>query len=200
MEQIIIIAPPEIDVSEAVKILKSAQVEVSVVAPSPANFLHFALGMIPDHPNDGQVNTENDDSEKPEADETTEKDTDDAAVDKVDKTQDDEDKKSDEKPATEVTADDDVSIGECIVNGEKVKAFLTSGPSYIEVVGLTRGPRNAFSINESSFSFWFTDGAKTLSHSFGVSRGGTPASVVLEVKNGTTARVFLSADIVAKLK
>ena len=180
MERVIIIAPPEIDVSEAVKILKSDGVEVSVVAPSPANFLHFALGMIPDHPNDGKVNDENDDldtpSEEPEAE------------------------VKEPAPSSEDNANEQISFGECIVNGERISTFITTGIPYIEVENLSIGLRNNFRINESSFSFWNTTNEKELQHAFYISRGAKMLSSLLEVRQSDGApRLFLTEEQTTKL-
>ena len=198
MERIIIIASPEIDVSEAVKILKSDEVEISVVAPSPANFLHLALGMIPDHPNDGQLNTENDEEESKNPDES--EDGDQESAEEAPKPE--EEITPEEEPVKEEGQQMPQSIGECIVNGERVSAFITTGKPYIEVQNLTIGLRNNFKINESSFSFWNTTNENELHHVFYISNGPNVISSLLEVKtsDATQPRLFLTVEQAASLK
>ena len=190
MERVIIIAPPEIDVSEAVKILKSDGVEVSVVAPSPANFLHFALGMIPDHPNDGKVNDENDDLDTPSEEPETEVKEPEAGVEEPEEP----------APSSEDNANEQISFGECIVNGERISTFITTGIPYIEVENLSIGLRNNFRINESSFSFWNTTNEKELQHAFYISHGAKTLSSLLEVRQSDGApRLFLTEEQATKL-
>lgn len=124
MAKIIIVVPSEEDISEAVKALKKDKHEVITVAPSPANFLHLCLGMLPDDPNDGITDAEDDKSED-EEDDKSENDKP-SKEDKKDK----EDKSEDDKSEVE---DEDEITAECLIFGAKVKAILTeNAESYLK--------------------------------------------------------------------
>jgi hypothetical protein len=139
MAQVVIFAPPGEDVSAGESALKDAGHKVEVVEATAANLLHMAIGMI-----DGGDEAE----PEAEAEPATEPVEEDPLADEVP-----------EEPAEEPTTE---SIGDVVVDGETVTAYLDRSLPFplIRVLDLTGDAKLTYKINESSFSFWKDAGAR----------------------------------------
>jgi hypothetical protein len=164
MAKIVIIAPADTDVDDAVKLLKNNGNEVDVQEPSPKAMLHIVLGLLSPTaygfgsnyayaPGGIGGGTDNDAG----FNDVDGKDADDAGKDDGADDTSDEPSDADEPGGSK---DDDFSFEgmTAVVDGEQVHAVrVKAATSKLIVESLEAGPRAVYTINESKFAFWPAD-------------------------------------------
>lgn len=149
MTKVIVVSPQDKDIEKAVKkALKDH--EVIFVAPSPANFLHLCLGMLPDDPNDGITSA------------ATTEDEDEADIDdepkepKEPKDNEDDTEQADDKSTEEVTegAIQPSEILECTIFDETIPVqFIDEPTSKLSCNIMHEGSMVTYNLNETSVRF-----------------------------------------------
>lgn len=198
MAKIVIISPSDVDVSDAIKLLKGAGHDVEVEEPTPKSLLHIVLGLM--GPNaygfgPGYAYAPGpqaaDDDPAPSEEEAIE---DEATADPKDL-----DGQADVDVPKEDYGDDSdfnfESLGKFSVDGEMIKAFYHDSDETVLVVQEANiGPRTTYKLNESQFAFWPADSAKPLQRvDVGAQKWHTSLEVV--VQEGEQTRLMVGRDL-----
>jgi len=169
MAKIVIIAPSDVDVTDAVKLLKNNGNDVDVEAPEAKSILHIVLGLFGANaygfgsdyaiPPPGGVGggLPPPDGEPPADDESAIEDetTDDGTTDDLDN--------QDDIDIPDEAAADDFNFESVTVDGETVNGTLVEDEhSTLVVSELDVGPKTTYKLNESKFSFWPADQQKPM--------------------------------------
>lgn len=189
MAKIVIIAPSNADVTDAVKLLKGAGYDVDVEEPTPKSLLHIVLGLFGTNAYGfGAGYAVMPGGRDPLTDEEAIED-----VVTADGTTADLDNQGDvDIPSGD---DDDFNFEGFTVDGEPIKASLSDLPnSVLMVEKLTLGPRATYTLNESAFSFWPADiNAPKQRVDVGASRGHT--SLEVTIAQGDTQELKVGKDL-----
>jgi len=176
MAKIIIIAPSDADVDDAVKLLKNAGNDVDVESPDGKALLHILLGLMSPSAYGfgaaytiGQVNPGSDDDDSGDDDDKGGKkdkgDDDTPAPKDDDKGSKDDDTSDDDGGSSDAGGGDDFNFEALTlattVDGERILAERVKSPtSTLLVQELKTGSKTTYQLNESIFSFYPTDASK----------------------------------------
>lgn len=194
MEKVIIIAPLDLDIDDSIKAL--SKFDVVRVAPSPANFLHLCLGMLPDDPNDGETDAEDKDLDADEKNSI-----DDAPEDSVESSKDSSDNAADD-PTTET-----IKVTEPIIEStvpEKIIGklqdrevniiFTDEDKSKLKCSIPKTGAYTSYMINELCISFWPKDNIVEDSVMLELNSQKAFINVALEESSDGSTTLFLGND------
>lgn len=177
MAKVVIIAPADVDVKDAVKVLKGDGHDVDVEEPTPKTLLHIVLGLLGTNAygfgsqyafvTGGGTPPPEEEEEEP-AEEIKEE--------------------PEPEPEPEVEEVDDfhfesVQLGKVKVDGELIEAVsIDNAGSRLCVPNLVTGTKISYRLNESDFSFWATDQNVPIQR------------VVLEINDQTISKEVVLAD------
>lgn len=194
MAKIIVISPQDDEIEAAVNKALGDH-EVIFVAPSPANFLHLCLGMLPDDPNDGITSADIKNS-----DETT---------DDVEAAAAEEEPAEKEKKKAEPEEEEPVKesfVSECSIHGEIIEVVITENDSTTLTTSIDRVNHNngndkvTYKLNEMTISGWVNSPEQTLNEQLSITVNNRQFNILvplLESVDGAT-RLLVGKDLISQ--
>ena len=203
MAKVVIIAPSNVDVSDAIKLLKGAGHDVDIEEPTPKSLLHIVLGLMgpnaygfgPGYAYTGGPDAVDDlglpGEEVPIEGEATLGDTDPAA---------DLDGAGDIDIPADDLGDVEFNFEGVKVDGNPVSIHLADQDHTTLVVEeLLVGPRTTYRLNESTFAFWPNDLSMPMQR-VDVEESRVHTSLEVEIKKGDMTQLLIGRDLLKILK
>jgi len=163
MAKIVIVAPADVDVTDAVKLLKGAGNDVDVEEPTPKSLLHIVLGLFGTNAygfgSSYAVAQSGGSTDLPPPDDSEEaiegEATDDGTSDDLDN--------QDDVNIPDAGDADDFNFENFTIDGEPIEASKTDLDYTVLIVEeLVLGQKTTYKLNESKFSFWPADTEKPM--------------------------------------
>jgi hypothetical protein len=156
MSKIVIIAPADVDLKDALKLLKGEGHDVDTEEPTPKSLLHIVMGLLgPNAYGFGSQYAVTGAGAGAPADDTEEEEP--PPPDEEAPEEDAGEEASDEGSSDDFNFES-VELGKIKVDGELIEAVRVKKPtSTLCVSELHLGPKTTYSLNESIFSFWAAD-------------------------------------------
>ena len=176
MAKIVVLAQGD-DADKAKAAMDTAGLDFQIVEPSAANLLHLVIGIVGTGDDESLDDDFKDNDEKPDVDD------------------------SEEESNAEVETQE--SLGECLVDEERVQAYAINEKSSRLVLAklevTAQGDRTTYSINESQFTFWPSD-SKNLSQRISVENKNHRASVEVSLISGVSTKLLVGTDLLNLFK
>lgn len=202
MSKVVIIAPADVDLTDAIKLIKGQGHEVQFEEPTPKTLLHIVLGLM--GPNaygfgPGYAYTPGPEAADDDA-AAGGPDPDEEAIE-GEATKGEVDGDLDGLPDTDIPPDDfsaddmEFNFEGLSVDGNPVEAVKTDQEHTTLVVEeLLVGPKTTYRLNESTYSFWPNDLAMPMQR-VDVVRESVRTSLEVEVKRGEKTQLLVGKDL-----
>lgn len=198
MAKIVIIAPSDTDVTDAVKLLKGAGHDVDIEEPTPKSLLHIVLGLM--GPNAYGFGSGYAYTPGPEA---TDDEDEGVPVEGEATAGGDEPETSDIEEVPDDGEEFDFnfeSIGTVSIDNELVEAVRTNEEqSTLIVTQLAHGPKTSYRLNESAFSFWPHDVANPIQR-VDVHHENVHTSLEVLIKEGEKEQLLVGTELAKTLQ